>query len=107
MSINSTVLAVIALSALVTVIPRILPFLLVRNLRLPDAVMKWLSFVPVCILTALVIENLLMQEESRLAIDWTILLILLPTAIIAYKYRSLSMTVVSGVLLMAIYRYIV
>ncbi|PAF21192.1 branched-chain amino acid transporter AzlD [Terribacillus saccharophilus] len=107
MSINSTVLAVIALSALVTVIPRILPFLLVRNLRLPDAVMKWLSFVPVCILTALVIENLLMQEESRLAIDWPILLILLPTAIIAYKYRSLSMTVVSGVLLMAIYRYIV
>ncbi|PAF16327.1 AzlD domain-containing protein [Terribacillus saccharophilus] len=107
MSINSTVLTVITLSALVTVIPRILPFLLVRNLRLPDAVMKWLSFVPVCILTALVIENLLMQEESRLAIDWTILLILLPTAIIAYKYRSLSMTVVSGVLLMAIYRYIV
>ncbi|AIF65563.1 AzlD domain-containing protein [Terribacillus saccharophilus] len=106
MSMNSTVLAVIALSALVTVIPRILPFILVRNLRLPDAVMKWLSFVPVCILTALVIENMLMQEQSRLSIDWPVLLILLPTAIIAYKYRSLSMTVVSGVLLMAIYRNI-
>lgn len=104
MSMNSTVLAVIALSALVTAIPRILPFILVRNLRLPDAVMKWLSFVPVCILTALVIENMLMQEQSRLSIDWPVLLILLPTAIIAYKYRSLSMTVVSGVLLMAIYR---
>ena len=106
MSMNSTVLAVIALSALVTVIPRILPFILVRNLRLPDAVMKWLYFVPVCILTALVIENMLMQEQSRLSIDWPVLLILLPTAIIAYKYRSLSMTVVSGVLLMAIYRNI-
>jgi len=106
MSINSTILAVIALSALVTVIPRILPFILVRNLRLPDVVMKWLSFVPVCILTALVIENMLMQEQSSLTIDWPVLLILLPTAIIAYKYRSLSMTVVSGVLLMALYRNI-
>ncbi|MEC0282619.1 AzlD domain-containing protein [Terribacillus saccharophilus] len=106
MSMNSTVLAVITLAALVTVILRILPFILVRNLRLPDAVMKWLSFVPVCILTALVIENMLMQEQSRLSIDWPVLLILLPTAIIAYKYRSLSMTVVSGVLLMAIYRNI-
>lgn len=103
---NSTVLTVIVLSALVTVIPRILPFILVRNLRLPDAVMKWLSFVPVCILTALVIENLLIQEESSLTIDWPVLLILLPTAIIAYKFRSLSMTVVTGVLLMAIYRNI-
>ncbi|MFJ6413945.1 branched-chain amino acid transporter AzlD [Terribacillus saccharophilus] len=106
MSMNSTVLTVIVLSALVTVIPRILPFILVRNLRLPDAVMKWLSFVPVCILTALVIENLLIQEESSLTIDWPVLLILLPTAIIAYKFRSLSMTVVTGVLLMAIYRNI-
>ncbi|VVM35246.1 AzlD domain-containing protein [Terribacillus sp. AE2B 122] len=106
MSMNSTVLTVIVLSALVTVIPRILPFILVRNLRLPDAVMKWLSFVPVCILTALVIENLLIQEKSSLTIDWPVLLILLPTAIIAYKFRSLSMTVVTGVLLMAIYRNI-
>lgn len=106
MSVNSTVLTVIALSALVTVIPRILPFILVRNLQLPDTVMKWLSFVPVCILTALVIENLLIQDENGLAIDWPVLLILLPTAIITYKSRSLSMTVVSGVLLMAIYRSI-
>ncbi|WP_366248798.1 AzlD domain-containing protein [Terribacillus aidingensis] len=106
MIVNSTVLAVIALSALVTVIPRILPFILVRNLQLPDTVMKWLSFVPVCILTALVIENLLIQAENGLTIDWPVLLILLPTAIIAYKSRSLSITVVSGVLLMAIYRSI-
>lgn len=98
------VFAVIVLSALVTVIPRIMPFMLVRSIRLPDVVMKWLSFVPVCILTALVIENVLIQQEDKLSFDWPVLLILLPTAFIAGKTRSLSMTVIIGVLLMAMYR---
>ena len=43
--------------ALVTWIPRILPFVLVKNMKLPKIVLRWLAYIPVCILSALVIEG--------------------------------------------------
>ncbi len=57
--------------ALVTWLPRIIPFMFVRSVKLPDVVLKWLSFIPVCILSALVIENLLDTESKNfVTLDW-------------------------------------
>ncbi len=91
--------------ALVTMIPRVLPFIVVRNLNLPESVLKWLSYIPVCILTALVVESLLIQNEDSLQIDWQAVIVFIPTLVIAIKTRSLSITVIAGVIMMALVRY--
>ncbi|MEC1434873.1 AzlD domain-containing protein [Bacillus spizizenii] len=101
MSINTYILMVIIGCALVTMIPRIIPFLVVRNITLPEPVLKWLSYVPVCILTALVVKDCMIQSSDSLQLNWPAAVILIPTLLIAMKTKSLSITVISGVLLMA------
>ena len=101
MSINTYVLMVIIGCALVTMIPRIIPFLVVRNITLPEPVLKWLSYVPGCILTALVVKDCMIQSHGTLQLNWPAAVILIPTLLIAMKTKSLSITVISGVLLMA------
>ena len=45
-------------SAVVTWLPRILPFVFVKNVKMPDVVFRWLAYIPVCILSALIIEGI-------------------------------------------------
>ncbi|WP_339192052.1 AzlD domain-containing protein [Bacillus sp. FSL K6-1003] len=101
MSINAYILTVIIGCALVTMIPRVVPFLVVRNISLPVPVLKWLSYVPVCILTALVVKDCMIQSNDSLTLNWQVTVVLVPTLLIALKTKSLSMTVISGVILMA------
>ncbi|WP_046228283.1 AzlD domain-containing protein [Paenibacillus dauci] len=105
MSMQWTTLMIIIGCALVTMTPRVIPFLVVRNLNLPAPVLKWLSYIPVCILTALVVDNFLIQEGHSLHIDWKVIIVLIPTFLIAIKTRSLSITVIAGVVMMAAVRY--
>jgi len=92
--------------ALVTWLPRIIPFIFVRSVKLPDVVLKWLSFIPVCILSALVMENLLDTEsKSFVTLDWPVFVTFVPTLIIALVTKSLSITVVAGVIIMAAVRF--
>jgi branched-subunit amino acid transport protein len=92
--------------ALVTWLPRITPFIFVRSVKLPDVVMKWLSFIPVCILSALVIENLLDTESGKIVtLDWPVFFTFVPTLIITLVTKSLSITVVAGVIIMAAIRF--
>ncbi|MGE7110242.1 AzlD domain-containing protein [Lysinibacillus sp. NPDC047702] len=92
--------------ALVTWLPRVIPFIFVRNVKLPEVVLKWLSFIPVCILSALVIENLLDTDSGKfVTLDWPVFLTFVPTLIIALLTKSLSITVVAGVIIMAAVRY--
>ncbi|MCY8979699.1 AzlD domain-containing protein [Bacillus halotolerans] len=101
MSVNTYILMVIIGCALVTMIPRVIPFLVVRNISLPEPVLKWLSYVPVCILTALVVKDCMIQSNDSLKLNWPAAVVLIPTLLIALKTKSLSMTVISGVVLMA------
>ena len=105
MSVDLTVLLVILGCALVTVIPRITPFILVKNVELPQPVIKWLSFIPLCILTALVADSVIIQEQSQLKIEWHSLAVIIPTIVIAVWTKSLSITVLAGITLMAGVRF--
>lgn len=105
MNVDLTVLLVILGCALVTVIPRIAPFILVKNVELPKPVIKWLTFIPVCILTALVVDSVIIQEQSNLMIDWHALAVIIPTILIAVWTKSLSITVLVGITLMAGVRF--
>ncbi len=92
--------------ALVTWLPRIIPFVVVRNIKMPDVVLRWLAYIPVGILSALVIEGLFDTEGEYVAIDWMSMAALIPTLLIAVWTKSLSKTVVAGVVTMAALRYI-
>ena len=93
--------------AAVTWLPRVLPFALVRNLTLPAVLLKWLSFIPICILSALVWDSLFVREDKLVTIDWINASTLLPTLFVAIWTKSLSKTVIAGVVTMALIRLLI
>lgn len=92
--------------AVVTWIPRVLPFIFVKNVELPDIVMRWLKYIPVCILSALVFESLFVEGERFVVPDWQSVAAFIPTLITALVTKSLSWTVIVGVVSMALVRLI-
>ncbi|PKG25099.1 AzlD domain-containing protein [Niallia nealsonii] len=90
---------------IVTLLPRILPFILVRNFTISKPIKKWLSYIPICIFTGLIVESLLAKTNSGLAINWTVLAAAIPTCLIAIFTKSLLTTVLVGVFSMAIIRF--
>lgn len=91
--------------AFVTWMPRILPFIFVKKVKMPDVVLRWLAYIPVCILSALIIEGFFQSDGQWVALDIQNILAFIPTLIIALLTKSLSKTVVAGVVTMAVLRY--
>ncbi|XNN69860.1 AzlD domain-containing protein [Bacillus pumilus] len=89
----------------VTVIPRVVPFIFVRSIELPEVVLKWLSFIPICIFTALIAKHLFIHTTTGVTIHWMYLAVLVPTVVIAVWTKSLSLTVLVGVMLMGTARW--
>lgn len=101
-----SILLVILGCALVTVIPRVLPFAVIRNLNMPQPILKWLSYIPVCLLTALIMQGVIRPTETTPQIDWTNVLIIIPTLLIALRTKSLLFTVIGGIVTAALIRWI-
>jgi branched-subunit amino acid transport protein len=97
---------IIAGTAVVTVIPRIVPLVLLSRIKLPALFEKWLSYVPIAVLAALLAQAVAMPE-GRLDLTFTnpALLASAPVLLIAALTRSLVGTVAVGVALMALLRW--
>ncbi len=99
----------IALMAIVTFLPRVLPILLLTRRKLPDPVIRWLSYVPVAVLAALLSPALFAPSgEIDFAIHsnpafWAAV----PVFAVAYFTRSLFATVLTGMTLVALLRYFI
>ncbi|KGR80581.1 AzlD domain-containing protein [Ureibacillus manganicus] len=104
MTTNLAMFLIILGCAVVTWLPRVIPFMLVRSVQLPDVVLRWLTYIPVCILSALVIESLLNAEGKFVTFEWLNLMAFIPTVFVAIFTKSLSQTVIAGVLTMAVLR---
>ncbi|MDQ6597704.1 AzlD domain-containing protein [Bacillus salipaludis] len=108
MSMDLTILFIILGCAIVTFVPRIIPFLVIRNVNLPKVVIKWLSFIPICIFTALIVDSFIFKDKSSLlSIDWSVLAAIIPTLVIALWTKSLSVTVLVGIVCMATVRALI
>ncbi|MBC2260800.1 AzlD domain-containing protein [Listeria sp. FSL L7-0091] len=108
MAISNYTLLVILGCGLVTFIPRVLPFIFVRKLQLPSVVIRYLSYVPLCILTALFVQSLLItNERSFPSINIENLLATLPTIITAILTKNLMWIVVVGIISMAVIRLVI
>ncbi|OCG25314.1 branched-chain amino acid transporter AzlD [Gilliamella sp. App2-1] len=91
---------------LVTWLPRVIPFVLIRKLQWPNAVIRFLSYVPLCILTALLVQNLFVKKEGHFP-DFNVeyCLATIPTTIVAFVTKNLMCIVVAGMCSMALICY--
>ena len=71
MTVRGEVLALILLCALVTVIPRVLPFLAAHRMRLSPRAVAWFRFLPPAILASLLAPSLLMPGGEWLKTVWS------------------------------------
>ena len=91
----------------VTYLPRILPMLALSGRPLAPWLIRWLSFVPATVLSALLLPGLLCQDgRLSLNMDNTFLLAALPTFFIAWKFKSFFGTVAAGMGIVALLRYV-
>lgn len=94
---DSRVVLIIIGMALVTYIPRALPIIGLSKIPLPSIILKWLSFIPVAVLSALLLPSLVVTEaELNLNINNSFLLASIPAIVVAFWKRSLLLTVVVG-----------
>lgn len=98
MDVRPDLLALILACAAVTVVPRVLPMVLLSRLTLPDWLLAWLAYVPVAVLAALLaLEVLMVEGRPALAFSNAALLAIGPALAVAGLTRSLIGTVIAGV----------
>lgn len=105
MSIDPYVAAVMAGMAAVTVIPRVLPLVVLSRLALPDWLRSWLGYVPVAVLASLLARELFFAGgRPALPPENPALLAAAPAFLVALRTRSLTATVLVGIAAMALLR---
>ena len=91
---------------MVTWLPRILPFIFTKKMTFSPFWKKFMTYIPMCILTALFIQSLLVVNEGKLTtINVENLFVSLPTIAVAFFTKSLMWTVVFGIATMTLVRY--
>lgn len=92
---------------LVTLIPRVMPVTLLAGRELPPLLTRWLSFVPVSVLAALVAPDLLLADgKLNITGDNLFLIATFPTLLICwYKKGSLFGALAVGMGTVALIRY--
>ena len=88
MAVNKFILIAILLGFVVSWVPRILPFVLVKYKGLPDIVVRFLHYLPVSILFALILSSLTTEKIGHLPqFKWMEILATVPTVIVAFLYN--------------------
>lgn len=94
---RGNLLLAIILMAVVTVIPRILPFWLLGNRKIPEGLIYWLSFVPVCLLGAIVLPSIFVMNGSLdMSLGNHTMWASFPALLAAIISRSIFPTIVVG-----------
>lgn len=87
-----------------TLLPGYCPYLLRR--KLPPLLTTWLSFVPVTVLSALLVPDLLLTDGSlNISLDNKFLVAALPTLIVCWRTKSLFAALAVGMTTVALLRH--
>jgi branched-subunit amino acid transport protein len=87
---------------MVTYLPRVLPLWLFTSRDLPPLVVAWLRYVPVAVLAAMLLPALVMPvEQIDLSFTNLFVWVAVPTFVVAWKTRSLFVSVIVGMALVA------
>ncbi|MCR1232900.1 AzlD domain-containing protein [Streptococcus suis] len=105
--IKTSILLIILASALVTWLPRVLPFVLTQNKSLPPKLVKFLSFLPITIIFALTLSSIMDEEVGSLPNLLPVeSLALIPTFLVVLRTKNILLAVVVGVVTTALLRLI-
>lgn len=92
--------------AVVTYLPRLLPTLFLSGKTLQPLIAAWLRLVPPAVLAAMLVPSLLVRDDHiELGFDNLFLWAALVAFPVAWKFKSLSATVLVGMGLVAAGRY--
>ena len=85
---------------LVTYLPRWIPLVALSKRRLPLWILEWLDLIPVAILSALLLPLLITTDYPKhIEFFRPELIVAIPTFLFAIKTKSLSGTIIVGMLL--------
>jgi branched-subunit amino acid transport protein len=84
---------------LVTYLPRWFPLVILSGRNIPDVFRRWLEFIPVSILSALVANAVFIDPSTGgFQVFQKSFFAAVPTLAVALKTRSLGLTVIAGML---------
>ena len=95
----------IILSMLVALGPRLLPMKFFTTRKIPEWFNEWMKYVPVSLFTALVVKDIFINTSHYTFIEFGHLAKLLAAVIVmvvAYKSRSMGLSVVLGLAAVAL-----
>jgi len=94
--------------AFVTYLPRLIPAWVLRDKQLPAFLVAWLRYVPVAVLAALLLPSLLIENNQiNFSASNLYLWAAIPAGWVAWKKKSLFGTVIVGMLVVAVVRWII
>ena len=104
---NFYVWSVIIGGCIVTVLPRVLPITILSKIKLNKKVEEFLTYIPISILASLIAVELF-TESNKISIEGNYLELLaaIPTILVALKKNSLLLTVIVGVVSIAVLRFL-
>ncbi len=104
---QQTIALTIVGMAVVTFGPRLLPIWLLASKSLTPLVVTWLNYIPVAVLSALLLPSLVVRNER---IDFGLgnvyFWAALPALLVAWKTRSFFGTVITGMTVVAAARFL-
>ncbi len=104
--INIELFLIIVGCALVTAIPRVLPLMYLSVENLPETGLKWLSFVPVAVMAALLFPDIFVKGDKLfISLENTYLLAAFPSLMLAWYTRSFFGTIACAMGTVAALRY--
>lgn len=107
MEIRWDIFVILVGAALVTFIPRVLPLMVLSRMELPEWGMRWLHYVPISVMAALIGQELFMKDGQITLLSGNVeLLAAVPTFLVAIRTRSLLGTVVTGIVAVMILRWV-
>ncbi|WP_066635416.1 AzlD domain-containing protein [Desulfolucanica intricata] len=105
---EAKILVLITGMALANYLPRMLPMVLLSKMDVPPLVIRWLSYVPIAVMAALVTPDIFMIEDQlNLTTQNYNLLASIPAFLVAAKTKSLIYTLLAGMGSMALITYFV
>ena len=92
--------------SLITLLIKIIPAVLISNFKIPDFLNKILEFVPIAVLSSMVIQFIIIENgKINLSTTNEFIWASLPTLIVAILFKSLFITIVVGLISIIILRY--
>lgn len=84
------------------------PFVMISRVNLPAIVIKWLSFIPITLFTALIIDGVIQQHDHTFGytLNLPYIIAIVPTVMLAIFTRSLTVTILGGIFVIACLRLI-